>query len=935
LTAEPIAPGALVSVPGRGAERGIVVALAGNANQVTVRWRDRSETKHYPADLTSALKVGQEVTHQSRHDGAPSLGHGRVIATRTVAGATQHLVEFWREAASRWLPWERLRPVHAVDERLVSGFVQGNDAAEWLRFRNLAYALEGWVDATGGLGRLEIDPLPHQLHVVHTILSSGTLNWMIADDVGLGKTIEVGLILAALRRQRWQRFLLIVPAGLTRQWQEELAVKFGLDDFVIYGEQFRPENAAQWLGTDRVIVSVDRAKQDAHLERIAQGGQWDLAIFDEAHWLARRESGWQYARTQRYQLAERIRGLASNVLLLSGTPHQGRNDQFTALLELLRPGPTWRKRFANLHAQPELIGSLVVRNRKADVIDIQGRFIFRGKTTKRVAVTPTEQELAFDAAMRDYLRAGYAASARASGVTGKAIGFVMTIYRKLAASSLAAIRVALHRRMDRLNGLITKASTPEPSDQEERDARYVESDEEVAAEGGAATEFFLGEREALRGLLSTADALVANDSKVNAFFDEVLPAIRTRDPAAKVLLFTEYRTTQDLLVEGIRRRYGVEAVDLIRGGQPMKERREIVERFNEDLPFLVSTEAGGEGLNMQRRCHVMVNFDLPWNPMRLVQRVGRLYRYGQTERVVVFNMEVAQTLDQVILGGMYERLESVAASMAPVTGENKEGLIEDIIGQLVASLDVEAVLTEAANTGREATQEEIEHALQRARQAASQQDELLRYASGFDPEALQGMLPIGVEHLQAFAEVGFERSNIVISQRLYGGAVWVLRLPENLRAQFRFPTEIRLAFDRDLVRRAKAPLFDGEHALYRHLLEIARDVTLPGATAVVDLPGGARCYTALIRTLDDAGRPLRQEYVALWLEADGRLLINDRRWAEWLATTAIDAAPKALGIDNDGVEQLHALVDRVMRDRLRAQARPDRHYPISGTLPPR
>ena len=913
---------------------GVVTGLSEDATQVFVRWPDQSRTKHRPSDLTSALEVGTEVLHQGVHEGVPSLGHGRVLATRRIAGATQHLVEFWHEAGSRWLPWQRLRPIRSVDHSLAVGYVQGPDAAESLRLRNLAYALEGWTAATGGLGRLDIDPLPHQLHVVHTILSSGTLNWMIADDVGLGKTIEVGLILAALWRQRWRRFLLVVPAGLTRQWQEELQEKFGLDDFVVYGEQFNPGNAAQWARQDRVIVSVDRAKSDEHRQNFARADRWDLTVFDEAHWLTRRETGWQYQRTQRYQLAEQLRSSSDNVLLLSGTPHQGRDDQFRALLELLRPGTEWRKRFANLRREPEIVGSLVVRNRKADVTDIDGRFIFRGKTTRRIVVEPTDEEIAFDAALQSYLRAGYRASALVPSETGRAIGFVMTIYRKLAASSIAAIAVALRRRMARLDGLpIAAGYVPDPTGRnEESDARYVETDEDVAAGGGEASEFFHGERVALGDLVVLAGQLAERDSKVATFFDDVLPGLLKHDSRGKVLIFTEYRTTQDVLVDGLRQRYGADAVDIIRGGQPMWQRRDIVDRFNDDLQFLVSTEAGGEGLNMQRRCNVMVNFDLPWNPMRLVQRVGRLYRYGQKERVVVFNLEVSDTLDQSILGGMYERLENVAASMAPVSGENAEGLVEDIIGQLVGALDVDAVLTAASTAGRDATEEEIERALERAREAAEKQDELLRYASGFDPDALQGMLPVGVEHLKAFAEAAFRRNGIEVASRLYGGDVWEVRPPEWIRDRFGYPTTLRVAFEREKARRAKAPLFDGEHPLFRHLIELARDVTKPGATAVVPLPNGARCYTALVRTLDDAGRALRQDYVCVWVERDGTARVNDAQWARWLLEPMDDLSASARGIGKAGVDRLHALVETVVKERVRSTARPDVHYAISGTF---
>jgi superfamily II DNA or RNA helicase len=928
-TPEGIAKGALVRLRnGVDGPLGIVMGTdERQPDRAVVRWADQRRSSHLPSDLTSGLKSGDEVVHLGLQEHTPSLGHGRVVTTRHVAGTTQHLVDFWHEASARWVPWQRLNRVPSVDRSLAKGYVKGPRPAESLRLRNLAYALEEWHTATGGLGHLDIDPLPHQLHVVHTILSSGTLNWMIADDVGLGKTIEVGLILAALKRRRWRRFLLVVPAGLTRQWQDEMRERFQLDDFVIYGEQILPENRAQWVPHDRVIVSIDRAKTDFHRERLALAEPWELAVFDEAHWLTRREYGWKLAKTQRYMLAEQLRSQADHVLLLSGTPHQGKDDQFRALLELLRPGPDWRRRFQRMHREPEMLGSLIVRNRKADVTDIDGNFIFRGKTSTTIEIHSQDAEIALDDGLRRYFQAGYSASAAAVGETGRAIGFTMTTYRKLAASSIAAIAGALARRLARLDG--TFAPPTEPTEDAEPEAGFVEQDEATV---GTASEFFHGEREVLARLAATAAKLQYTDSKVGLFFDQVLPRILSDDPKRKVLVFTEYRSTQDVLVAGLERRFGAGAVGMIRGGQPMRERREIVDRFNDDLQFMVSTEAGGEGLNMQQRCHVMVNFDLPWNPMRLVQRVGRLYRYGQKERVVVFNLKVSHTLDQAILGGMYDRLESVAKAMAGVAGENAQGLIEDILGQLIGALDIEDVLAEAATTAEARTQERVDEAIRKAQEAALRQEELLRYATGFDPDALQGLLPIGIDHLKSFVEAWLERLDTKIAERIYDGDVWVIRPSDPMRERFGYATTVRVAFDRDKARRAKAQLLDGEHPLLRHLFELSRDVTQPGATAVVDLPGGASGYSAMVRWLDDAGRALQQQYVHVWVDRNGQVSVNDPRWAEWLTRAATDVPHPGMNGHAGLPKVAAAALTSVLKERARSSARPDVPYAVSGTM---
>lgn len=924
---DPPRPGALVRTPTKPNDLGIVVPTKDRAPElVAVRWANSSITMHPAGVLTSGFEIGMEVLHDAPYDGIESLGHGRIIATRVVAGSRQHLVEFWARAEARWVPWTRLTHYAGVDQRLERGTVQGPQAAESLRLRNLAYALDDWHATTGGLSRLEIDPLPHQLHLVHTVLSSGNLNWLIADDVGLGKTIEVGLLLAALRQRRWRRFLLVVPAGLTRQWQEEMREKFFLDSFHIYGETVLPETPAQWRGLDQVIVSVDRAKMEEHAKRLALAEKWDLVVFDEAHWLARREYGWKFELTQRYELASQLRQATEHMLLLSGTPHQGRDDLFRALLELLRPGATWRQRFQRLAQEPEILKTMVVRNRKADVIDLEGNYIFRGKTSRTVDVASTEPEIAFDAALTKYFTSGYAAAA-SKGLTGIAIGFTMTTYRKLAASSLVAIAKSLFRRRARLQGLLEDVARVDSN--AEPDRRFVERDEDVV---GEATEFFSGERDMLDDLIDQADSLVDHDSKVRAFLDYVLPGVLASDPKRKLLVFTEYRTTQELLVRELAARFGSSAVALIRGGQHMRDRREAVDRFNDDLQFLVSTEAGGEGLNLQQRCNVLVNFDLPWNPMRLVQRVGRLYRYGQKEHVVVFNLRVAHTLDQQILGGMYERLENVARDMAAVDSENAEGLIEDLLGQLVAALDVEEILADAAGKGPELTEERIADAIARARAAAAQQDDLLNHAAGFDPKALAGTLPIDLGHFKAFVAAMLERLGTPIEQHLYDGDVWDIRPSEALKQRFGLRTTVRVAFDRTKARKAKAVLLDAEHPLVQHLLDEARDPRRPGATAVVDLPGGAAGYSAMLRWLDDAGKSVRSQYAHVWLAPDGTATLNDERWAAWLMSPQNGTMADLVSVPEQRSRAL-AILENALHERATGSSRPDASYPVSATAP--
>lgn len=909
-----------------GSSIGIVRQVEGDQQTVHVAWLPENRLgRHHVSQLTSGLRDGEEVLHEGSHQGMESLGHGKVLATRIVAGDVQHLVEFWPRSERRWLPWQRLRPIQGVDRTFRRLPASAGDA-EALRLRNLAHALSEWSLNTGGLSRLEIDPLPHQLYLVNRILASGDLNWLIADDVGLGKTIEVGLLLAALRQRRFRRFLIIVPAGLTRQWEEELRDKFMMDDFVIYGETAKPETPAQWRLYDRVIVSMDRAKHPNHLPNILQAEDWDLIIVDEAHRLSRHEWGASYNATERYQMAQALRPRTSAMLLLSGTPHQGKDDLFRGLLELLRPGREWRQRFTGLRRDPSILSSLVIRNRKADVTDQHGNFIFRGKTSTTVDVLRTPAEVEFETALVQYLKEGYNAS-RLFGNRGLAIGFVMTTFRKLAASSIAAIERSLTRRAAKLRSQ-AMALTPGPTlhfDEDEGDARFVEADESIT---GDTTEFFAGELEVLEDLVRLARDLVPTDSKVVDLFGAVLPSILADNPERKVLIFTEYRTTQEVLVKGLVERFGPDKVTIIHGGQSMAERRAAVDRFNEDCQFLVSTEAGGEGLNLHRRCNVMINFDLPWNPMRLVQRVGRLYRYGQQERVVVFNMKAANTLDQEILSGMYERLDRVAADMAAVSGENRDGLIEDILGQLIGALDVADVLEEALTTTEERSEERIEEAIRRAKEAAQAQEELLLYAAGFDPDVMEGRVQLSVDHLKSFAESMMQAVGIDVVNKVHNEDVWDVKLSEAWQRRLGKRQNIRIAFDRAKARAYKGELFDNDHPLLAALLDSAKQ-NPRGKSAVIMLGDAVLGYTALVRWLDESGRPVDSEYLCLIRDSYGEWRVNDESWSEWLLRPASNGSLEMRPSTED-MQQVAQAIDDHLRRRGPKGCVADSAYPISG-----
>jgi ERCC4-related helicase len=862
---------------------------AEKSGSVGVRWLPGTDSSRVPVErLGSGFKASCEVMDCPRSRARKSLGEGVVVKQRSLGGREQVLVDFLESGTRVWLPFENLRQIKGTRTRFVVGDPGPEDAAERYRLRTLAHAIEIWNENTGSLSGLDIDPLPHQIHLVHHILASGDLNWLIADDVGLGKTIETGMLLAALR-QRGQlgRVLLVTPAGLTKQWQEELNFKFKMGEFRIYGEDFVINEPRHWKMYDYVIASIDRLKSDRHMEAIAQAGSWDIIIFDEAHRLSRKQYGLKYDYSQRFHLASQLRSLTDSLLLLSATPHQGKTDKFQALLELLHPER--KDEITTLALNPEIIGDMVYRNNKADVTDADGNFIFKGVTTKAIPVDVSEKALRFDKKLREYVIRGYAAGS-AMGTRGNAIGFVMTVYRKLAASSIAAIKQALVNRRERLQGRTFEERIKDLQFLEERDQRFRgEWEEELATVYG--DEFFEGEMAMLEELIDAAEELRTEDLKLQSFLEDIVEAVIRDNPDNKLLIFTEYRTTQEYLRSALAKRYGTQSVGLINGSMSHQERRATIASFEDELRFLISTEAGGEGINLQRKCHMMVNYDLPWNPMRLVQRIGRLYRYGQEKRVFVFNIYSPTTADEQIMDLMYTKLDQVVNDLAGVSSEFNERLRDDILGEVADLMDVESILKEGVKEGIERTKERIDEALRRAREAAQKQRELFDYASSYDPNETGRELRIDKEHVQSFVLGMFSMLGIEIVKRTHDNRIWSIRLPEAVRDELLIGrTRYDVTLDRDLAAaRPDTHMLDLDSFLMNYLIAKAKSYEFMGQTAILrdSQLNGSAILSALLRWQNEQGKRMRQEYAAFQVFDDGRVQVNSDAFSRWLLFPAV------------------------------------------------
>lgn len=887
----------------RGAEklrRGVVrsVERIDGQAQLTVAWAGGAQTQEKVADLCNGFEAGWSVEDVPLSATRASFGRSQVLSTRRLAGRDQVLVQTEEDGRSHWVAYERLKRVKSVQQRYERAETGTDDHAERFRLRVLAHALESWNRLTGALDRLEIDPLPHQIQLVHRIITSGSANWLIADDVGLGKTIETGLLLAAMKRNgQARRVLIVCPAGLTRQWQDEMRYKFQ-QDFAIYGRGFWIENPRDWKLYDHVIVSIDLAKREDHLEWFRQSEGWDVVIFDEGHKLSRRgETG---ERTERYILAETLRRRSQSFVALTATPHQGDTEKFIALLQLIRPDLAAELRL--LEARPEIVSELILRNRKADVTDVDGNFIFHGQTTHRVEVETSEAARRFRKALDDYLRRGYRAGENMGGAGGRAIGFVMTTYRKLASSSIAAIERALHRRLARLDedgigpGLSYPSSDRDPDLFEEtlQEGGDDQDDLADAISGHSATRpFFDHEREMLMDLLSTTASVRRDDAKLVRF----LGIIRESGlpETEKILIFTEYRATQDYLQAELERHFPSDRVVLINGSMSLDEKLESIQEFNNSARFLVSTEAGGEGINLHEACHVLVNYDLPWNPSRLVQRIGRLYRYGQKQRVVVFNMHLDDSFDNDLLGKMMGRLDNIARSMVTVSGEYGDRLYADVLGELLENLDMGEVFEAARNQQIERSEERIEEALRRAQSARNLQDEIFSHVAGYDPSALEGVIGFTMDHVATFVRQISPRLGIEVRATLHDGKVLELRLPDELRGEFpEFGQQlvVRVTHDRRMSQRlANVTPLDFESTFFRYLIDAAKSSSFDGYYGVLEVGDlSATTVSAFrLRWQDDQGDPNLEEVHIYFRTADGRVR-EDAALATHLLTSEVTAA---------------------------------------------
>ena len=720
-------------------------------------------------DQADTLSPGSRIRHAE-------LGEGVVLDA-----PTDGWLRAFFPSGERRVPLAAVRPERSRAERMLSG-VQGTAERArnaWLCYEAHALPL---MEGAASLTSAKIDLLPHQVVLTHRVATASPRRYLVADEVGLGKTIETALILRELAsRGELTRALMVVPAGLVNNWHRELNEVFNLG-FEVFGSEGditdRKTNA--FARHDRLIASIDTLKRPARIKRLLQAQRWDLVVFDEAHHLTAWQSGGKVRKTENYKLAEALRDHTRDLLLLSATPHQGNHFQFWMLIQLLSPGL-----FASpqeMVAQRHRLNSVMFRRTKADACRPDGSPLFARRWVHTESFVMNESERRFYERLREYLDDGFDLAKR-QGNTGRALGFLMAIFQKIAASSFAAIRRTLERRLlmltlheallrdreldvegrehllnaarelvHRIYGLQQDRAGANEAERVLADLKYrlvKKLDDEALemasdpygnefaaayAEDAAAAmvDLHLPEERMRIGEL-LASFPTQRETKMQKLLDG-LGTLWKQHAGEKVVIFATYLGTVGMIEREIEAAFPGQGVVVLRGGDHgAKVAAERRFRHPTGPRVMVCTAAGREGINLQF-ARVLFNFDLPWNPMDVEQRIGRIHRYGQHHTAQVYNLVLSDTIEGRIFLLLEDKLNEIAKAVGKVDahGEVAEDLRAQILGQLSERLNYDQLYRQALSDPElKRTQVELEAALSNAREAREVVFDLFQDLEGF------------------------------------------------------------------------------------------------------------------------------------------------------------------------------------------------------------
>ncbi len=634
---------------------------------------------------------------------------GQVIETQTLWGET--FCRVWlpgRDSVVR-IPASRLKPIECA----------GSSSPDNIAYIAAAARVADALTQDVLLAPIEssVIPLPHQIRALSRAIATDRVRYLLADEVGLGKTIEAGLILRELKlRGLVKRTLVIAPKGLVSQWVSEMHFHFGETFQLVLPEDIKtlkrispapgPENgpkgnhssdvfsANAWQMFSQVVVPMDSVKplDKRRSWTAAQVGEynrerfedlicagWDLVIVDEAHRL-----GGSTDQVARFKLGRGIAEAAPYFLLLSATPHQGKTDAFHRLVSLIDA-----KEFPDINSVTrDRVQPHVIRTEKSRAIDAEGKPLFKPRRTQLAPVSWEErhynQQLLYQA-VTEYVREGYNQAMREKR---SYIGFLMILMQRLMVSSTSAIRTTLEKRLEVLATPQEQLTLFPPTIEEEW--ADLDGQEQIEVLLRTRLKALKNERAEVKLLLDAATRCdqIGPDAKAEALLDWLYRLQSEEgDPELKALVFTEFVPTQEML-----RRFLTErgfSVVCLNGSMDMEERKRVQEAFAKNVRILISTDAGGEGLNLQF-CHVVINYDIPWNPMRLEQRIGRVDRIGQSHVVRAVNFVFEDSVEHRVR----EVLEQKLAVIFEEFGIDKTGDVLDSAqaGRMFDDMYVEAIL---------------------------------------------------------------------------------------------------------------------------------------------------------------------------------------------------------------------------------------------------
>lgn len=560
-----------------------------------------------------------------------------------------------------------------------------------------------------------VEPLPHQISAVYQeMLPKLPLRYVLADDPGAGKTIMTGLFIKELiARGDLKRCMIVAPGSLVEQWQDELFTKFHLRFEILTNDRMESAVTGNIFNeVDYCICRLDKLARNDDLQEKLKVSEWDLIVCDEAHKMSATIWGGEVKYTKRFQLGRLLSNVTKNFLLLTATPHNGKEDDFHLFLSLVDPD-----RFEGTHGTTQQavdVSDVMRRLVKEELLKFDGTPLFPERIAYTVNYSLSPQEASLYQAVTDYVQEEFNRADKLNSDRKTTVGFALTILQRRLASSPEAIYQSLRRRRERLEHRLAEeklgkraadysADFTDYDDDDLTPDEQEDLEEKVVDHASAAAT--IAELEAEIRTLKRLEKM-ANDVRVSGVdrkWDELSHLLQDNGAMfgedgqrEKLIIFTEHKDTLNYLAEKIRSLLGnAEAVVTIHGGMLRDERRKVEQLFKQDkgVRILLATDAAGEGINLQR-AHLMINYDLPWNPNRLEQRFGRIHRIGQTEVCHLWNLVANETREGFVFQRLFQKLEEERLALG--------GKVFDILGKVTFdNKSLRELLIEAVRYGND------------------------------------------------------------------------------------------------------------------------------------------------------------------------------------------------------------------------------------------